>query len=186
MIQVKKLLLAFLLAAVASTQATVIEWSASNDLGGGFPDAVFHDGVFTGFVTDVAYNNGAISTSDALEFKFAVIDLNTNMFYLSTNNAAAAATAVLSANFGFDISSSNFQTVTGYTLTNLVVNNTIGSIALDEFAQAILVAPAAQYKFSFIAPVGNGQLATVPEPTTLGLMGLGILGLAIGARRRKK
>lgn len=182
----KKLLFALLAAgSLATTHATVIEWSASNDLGGGFLDYGWHDNVYTGLVTDVAYNNGSLSVFDALELKYAVIDLNADKFYLSTTNRPALGGALLTASFGFDVNTSNFQTAAGYTLSDISINNTIHSQALTEFAADVAVDPAATYKFSFINPVGNGQLASVPEPTTIGLMGMGILGLAFGLRRRK-
>ncbi len=180
----KKLLLALLTAGIASTQAAVIEWTTSNDVGFG-ADALFHDGIYSGKISDVAYDDGGISISDWVVGKYAIINLNTNMFFLSTTNNPASTGAFLTASFGFDITAANFGTATGYTLTGVSVDVSSGSQALTEFAAAIAIAPAATYKFSFISPLGNGQVASVPEPTTIGLMGLGILGLAFGVRRRK-
>ena len=185
----KNLLLALLAAGSLATTAhsTVIEWSAVNDQGGLVLDYGWHDNVFTGLVTDVAYNDGSLSFFDALELKFAVIDLNTDKFYLSTTNRPQLGGALFTADFGFNINTTNFQTAAGYTLSNISINNTINSKALTEFGADVANDPSAVYKFSFINPVGNGQLASVPEPTTLGLMGMGIFGLmGMGIRRRKK
>ncbi len=186
----KKLLLAALLTAgVASVNATVINWSDVTDAGpsAGTGDWVLADGVYTGTIGLVKYNNGSFSGVDALHNKFALIDLNANKFYLATNSNPAALDIVLSADFGFDVTEANFESIgQGYTLGGLVINNTIGSAALAEFALAAAIDPEAKYKFSLIDGLGNGQVATVPEPGTLGLMGLGMLTLAFAARRRKQ
>jgi len=110
-----------------------------------------------------------------------------NMFYISTSNAPAAivGNSVFTGTFNFDLTPANLATADGYLLGNVSINNTIGSAGLDEFAQTQALYPGATYTFSAQGSFGNGQLGTVPEPTSLGLLGLGLIGFGLFMRRKK-
>ncbi|MBW8889560.1 MAG: PEP-CTERM sorting domain-containing protein [Fibrobacteres bacterium] len=183
-------LLAILALSAGLSQATVIHWSASND-SKSLADAVANDSIYTGYVDLVEFNDGSFSsiwsTPDPLLGKYVVMNTKTDMFYISTSNAPAsiASNALFSASFDFDLNSSNLSTANGYVLGNISINNTIGSAGLTEFAQTEAIYPDAQYTFSAQGSFGNGQLGTVPEPTSLGLMGLGLIGFGLFIRRKK-
>lgn len=185
-----KKLLAILALSAGLSQATVIHWSASND-SKSLADAKANDGIYTGFVDLVEFNDGSFSsiwsTPDPLLGKYVIMDATSNMFYISTSNAPAsiASNALFTASFNFDLNSSNLSTADGYLLDNLAFNNTIGSAGLAEFAQTEATYPGATYTFSSQGSFGNGQLGTVPEPTSLGLMGLGLIGFGLFIRRKK-
>lgn len=185
-----KKVLMLLSVAVGLSNATVIHWSASND-SKSLADAVAGDGIYTGYVDLVEFNDGSVasawSTPDALLGKFVVMDINSDKLYISTSNSPAniASSALLSANFQIDLTAANLGTSDGYLLNNIAINNTIGSAGLAEVAETVAIYPGANYTFSAQGSFGNGQLGTVPEPTTLGLMGLGLLSLGLVARRKK-
>ena len=186
----KKLLAILTLAAASLSQATVIQWDRSNDAGIR-ADAAANDGIYTGKVTLVEMNDLKFSdvdspTPDALIGTMAIINLNTNKFLLSTSGVATPGNTLFSGDFNFDIGTSNFTTSTGYLLKNITINNSINSDALAEFATWIQTYPDAEYTFSAQGTFGNGQVASVPEPTTLGLMGLALVGVAFFSRRRKQ
>lgn len=185
-----KKVLMILSMAVGLSQATVIHWSASND-SKSLADAVAGDGIYTGYVDLIEFNDGSTSsiwsTPDPLLGKYVIMNTNTDMLYVSTSNAPAsiASNALLTAHFQLDLTSANLGTSDGYLLNDIVLNNTIGSAAVAEVAQTVALYPGVTYTFSAQGSFGNGQLGTVPEPTTLGLMGLGLLSLALVARRKK-
>ena len=180
----KKLLLA-LLSTAALSQAAVIHFDYSND-SKFFADAAKNDGIYTGYVTYVELNNGTLTMSDALVGKLAVIDINADKFYLTTNNANPAAGSLFSADFNFNLVAANMGTSDGYTLSNLAFNNAIASVALAEVQDAAALDPHASYTFSAQGLGGNGQISSVPEPASMGLMGMGLLGMAVAAYRRRK
>ena len=183
-----KKLIAILGFAASLSQATIIHWSFSNDTKQ-LLDAKAGDGIYTGKVDAIEFLSGELSISgDGVLNQYAIIDLNTNKFYISTTNDPAnmAANALITGSFQFDINNGSLSTgADGYILTDVTVNNTIGSAALAEFAEILKTYPGATYTFSAQGKMGNGQLGTVPEPTTMGLMGMGLLGL-MAARRRKR
>lgn len=176
--------------AVGLSQATVIHWSASND-SKSLADAVAGDGLFTGYIDLIELNDGSTSslwsTPDAMLGKFVIMNVNTDKLYVTTSNApgSLASSALITADFSIDLTASNLGTSDGYKLTNFVFNNSIGSAALSEFATTVATYPGGAYTYSGQGSFGNGQLGTVPEPTTLGLMGLGLLSLGLAARRKK-
>jgi hypothetical protein len=175
---------------VGLSQATVIHWSGSNDAKA-LADAKAGDGLYTGYVDLIELNDGTVNSAwsnpDAMLGKFVVLDVNSDMLYITTSNApgSIASSALITANFSIDLTASDLGTSEGYQLTNLVFNNSIGSTAISEFQTTVQAAPGAIYTFSSQGTFGNGQLGTVPEPTTLGLMGLGLLSLGLVARRKK-
>jgi hypothetical protein len=175
---------------VGLSQATIIHWSGSNDIKS-LADAKAGDGLYTGYVDLIEMNDGsersAWSTADAMLGKFVIMDLNTDKLYISTSNAPGSigSSALVTADFVLDINATNLGTSEGYQLQNIVVNNSIGSAALEEFKTTVELYPGALYTFSSQGNFGNGQLGTVPEPGTLGLMGLGLLGMGLLARRKK-
>ncbi len=183
-------LFAILALSAGLSQATVIHWSASNDTKS-LADAQAHDSLYTGIVDLIEFNDGSISsiwsTPDPLLGKYVVMNAATNMFYISTSNAPAtiASNALFTASFDFDLTTANLSTSDGYLLGNIVIHNSIGSAGLTEFAQTEALYPGASYTFSSQGSFGNGQLGTVPEPTSLGLMGLGLLGFGLFIRRKK-
>jgi len=185
----QKLLMILALSAGLS-QATVIHWSASND-SKSLADAVGNDSIYTGYVDLIEFNDGSVSsiwsTPDPLLGKYVVMNTKTDMFYISTSNipSSIASNALLTASFDFDVNSSNLSTADGYLFKNVSVNNTIGSAGLTEFGQTVAIYPGATYTFSSQGSYGNGQLGTVPEPTSLGLMGLGLVGFGLFIRRKK-
>jgi hypothetical protein len=184
-----KLLMILALSAGLS-QATVIHWSASND-SKSLADAQANDSIYTGYVDLIEFNDGSVSsiwsTPDPLLGKYVIMNTKTEMFYISTSNAPAsiAGNALFTASFNFDLNSSNLATSDGYLLGNIAFNNSIGSAGLTEFAQTVAIYPGATYTFSAQGSYGNGQLGTVPEPTSLGLMGLGLIGFGLFIRRKK-
>ena len=183
----KKLLLALFVATTTLSQATTIQWTKTNDAGT-LSDIVSTDGFYTGKIDLVTFDNGtADDESDALIGKYVIIDVNSDMFYISTSKAPAnlASAAVFTGAFGFDLTVAGLSTAAGYTLSDIVVNNSVSSAALTEFASVLETYPSALYTFSMQQNYGNGQVGTVPEPTTMGLFGLGLIGMAIVARRRK-
>lgn len=187
-----KTLLAALFLCASLSQATIIQWSGSNDQKrNGSADLVANDGIYTGQVMDVVYQNGDLNFSDALIGKFTLININTNKFYISTSKSPLIplANILFTGDFATDITASNIDQ--NYTLGNIVINNTIGSQALTEFASVVSQYPTGAYTFSIIQDskgnkIGSGEVATVPEPTTLGLFGLGLLSLGAVAFRRRK
>ena len=179
----KKLLIA-LLSTAALTQAAIIHFDYSND-SKFFADAAKNDGIYTGYVTFVELNNGELTLSDALVGKLAVIDINSDKFYLTGNAANPGAGSLFSADFNFNLTAANMGTSDGYTLNNLAFNNSIASVALAEVETAAALAPHATYTFSSQGLGGNGQLTSVPEPASMGLMGMGLLGMAVAAYSRK-
>ena len=184
-----KKLLMILGLSVGLSQATVIHWSGSNDAKA-LADAKAGDGLYTGYIDLIELNDGTAfsqwSTPDAMLNKFVIMDVNADKLYITTSNAPGSiASALISADFMIDLTVNDLATSDGYQLTNLTFNNTIGSAALAEFQTTVQTYPSAIYTFSSQGSFGNGQLGTVPEPTTLGLMGLGLLSLGLVARRKK-
>jgi hypothetical protein len=185
-----KKLLAILAFSVGMSQATVIHWSASND-SKSLADAQAGDGIYTGYIDLIEFDDGSVASqwsgSDPLLGKFLVMNVNTDMLYVTTSNAPGSiiGNALITANFQIDLTSTNLGTADGYALQNIAINNTIGSLALTEFGQDVAKYPGASYTFSTQGTFGNGQLSNVPEPATLGLMGIGLLSMALMVRRRK-
>jgi hypothetical protein len=183
-------LLAILALTAGLSHATVIHWSASND-SKSLADAKANDGIYTGIVDLIEFNDGSVgsiwSTPDALLGKYVIMDASSNMFYISTSNApgSIADNALFTASFNFDLNATNLTTSDGYLLGNIAINNSIGSAGLTDFAQTEALYPGATYTFSSQGAYGNGQLGTVPEPTSLGLMGLGLIGFGLFIRRKK-
>jgi hypothetical protein len=191
----KKLILALALA-LGSTQATVIDWTASND-DGKAADPTASDLYYTGVVSQILFENGDFApynVSDVLIGQLTVIDVNNDMFYITKKAPdayLAPASILLSGKFVQDLSTVGITTNVAYELTNVQVFNTIGSAALTEFASLLAGNNGATYTFSMQKTLsgfnnGSGEIASVPEPTTLGLMGLGLLGFGLAAVRRRK
>ena len=182
----KKLLLALFIATTTLSQATTIQWTKTNDAGT-LSDFMGSDGFYTGKIDLVTFNNGTPDDeNDALIGKYVIIDVNKDKFYISASKAPGSmASAFFIGSFGFDLTVAGLSTAAGYTLSDIVVDNSVSSAALTEFASVLETYPGALYSFSMQQGYGNGQVATVPEPATMGLFGLGLIGMAMAARRRK-
>ena len=142
-------------------------------------------GLVTGFYTDTAGNvhgftdnNGAFTSYDDPN------GTGTNTMFLGPNNLGQIVGSYVDANglthgLVFNSLTNTWQTVddpnSSATAAFMVTGTTINGI--NDLGQLV--------GFYSDGTNVNGFLASVPEPGSLGLMGLGALGLILGARRRR-
>ncbi len=177
-----------------SSQATVISFEYGNFNA--------NQTVYSGAkVTSATSNNGTRECLLAMYFPIAGCVAPTDNIFFSPADVIIDVSGGLGQDF-LKIQQGSTVLLEGFFTTDLTsiatgnyslapVNFTLGvSNIIDEFAAQYLISPGAAIAFSLVSDgqnlSGNGQLASVPEPTAFGLLGLGLLGLGFIRRRKNK
>ncbi len=111
--------------------------------------------------------------------------LRAETFSIVLTDAASLAALTGPGALGFDVSSTGDQTVTGIndlTLRGVSVNPS--TLAVGEFSRTFF--PVIEASYTFEEPVVEPPVAAVSEPSSAGLMAMGLLGIGLARVRRRR
>lgn len=164
------------LASTAQAAYVPATWTDTYDVGTGIligGDAssqysYFHDLTYDGFVVG----------SDLVTDFLLTIDLYDDSRWDSLELALVDLPGILGDSL---VSTFSFgdDAYTGWSIVGLLELNLLGTLSVT------ITALSGDFLFGGSELVAHGYAASVPEPSTLALLGIGLLGIAVGARRRK-
>ena len=152
-----------------------------------FSDAAKDYGTTAGFF---GANNGTLIGTFDVQSGYALVDNQAVPNGLITLNlhATQLAEGYWFDSFNRDLSDGMVDITLGFATTNASLVSNAGSTLVSELQEFSGITPANTDLPDALLVSNNGQyrLAAVPEPSTFALIGLGFIGLGLGAYRRKR
>lgn len=153
---------------------------------GGIIEAIYTSGTFDFYIDYDPYaTNFANPASFTDGVKVATVEITSGSYRLDTNDPAEAGSSyLLLGTFSYLLEDFWFDAATGQDLSALPLGWVFAYTAGDNDPETVEITPTADGFSVFSTHDSSVSVGIVPEPSTFALLGLGLLGAGMLARRR--